>query len=284
MKLFNFYQDKDIHLGVIDENGTARDASAGGYPAIPATMQNVIDGTYTLEAVQTAAANGPVVDVDTIRFAPAVLSPEKILCIGLNYAAHAKESKMALPQYPTLFSKFNNSLNAHKEPIFLPKTAYKYDYEVELVIVIDKAAYQVSKEDALDYVFGYTVGNDFSARDLQMRTPQWLIGKTFDGFAPIGPYIVPADEVDPANCHVQSYVNGELRQNSNTKDFIFDCATLVSYLSQYMTLKPGDVIFTGTPAGVILGYPEDKQVWLKAGDTVTVKIDGIGELTNTLTE
>lgn len=284
MKLFNFYKGTEIHLGVMDENGTARDATAGGYPAIPATMQSAIDGTYTLDAIRTAAGNGPVVDTDTIHFAPAVLSPEKILCIGLNYAAHAKESNLPIPEYPTLFSKFNNALNAHKEPIVLPKTASKYDYEVELVIIIGKAAYQVSKEDALDYVFGYTVGNDFSARDLQMRTPQWLIGKTFDGFAPLGPYIVPAAEVDPANCQVQSYVNGVLRQNSNTRDLIFDCATLVSYLSQYMTLKPGDVIFTGTPSGVILGYPEDKQVWLKAGDTVTVKIDGIGELTNTLTE
>lgn len=142
----------------------------------------------------------------------------------------------------------------------------------------------VDKEDALDYVFGYTIGNDFSARDLQMRTPQWLIGKTFDGFAPLGPYIVPAAEANPAHFHVQSFVNGELRQDSNTNDLIFDCATIVSYLSQYMTLKPGDVIFTGTPSGVILGYPEDQQVWLKAGDTVTVKIDGIGELTNTLTK
>ena len=117
-----------------------------------------------------------------------------------------------------------------------------------------------------------------------MRTPQWLIGKTFDGFAPLGPYIVPAAEADPAHVHVQSFVNGELRHDSNTNDLIFDCATIVSYLSQYMTLKPGDVIFTGTPSGVILGYPEDQQVWLKAGDTVTVKIDGIGELTNILTK
>jgi len=222
--------------------------------------------------------------IDTVRFAPAVLNPEKILCIGLNYAAHAKESKLPIPDYPTLFSKFNNALNAHKEPIVLPDTAYKYDYEVELVIVIGKTAHMIDKEDALDYVFGYTIGNDFSARDLQMRTPQWLIGKTFDGFAPLGPYIVPAAEADPAHFHVQSFVNGELRQDSNTNDLIFDCATIVSYLSQYMTLKPGDVIFTGTPSGVILGYPEDQQVWLKAGDTVTVKIDGIGELTNTLTK
>lgn len=284
MKLFNFYKDDEIHLGIVDEDGTARDATAGGYPAIPAAMQTTIDGTYTLDAIRTAAKNGPVVDIDTVRFAPAVLNPEKILCIGLNYAAHAKESKLPIPDYPTLFSKFNNALNAHKEPIVLPDTAYKYDYEVELVIVIGKTAHMVDKEDALDYVFGYTIGNDFSARDLQMRTPQWLIGKTFDGFAPLGPYIVPAAEADPAHFHVQSFVNGELRQDSNTNDLIFDCATIVSYLSQYMTLKPGDVIFTGTPSGVILGYPENQQVWLKAGDTVTVKIDGIGELTNTLTK
>lgn len=284
MKLFNFYTGTDIHLGVILNDGTATDATAGGYPALPLSMANVLDGTYTLDAVQTAAKNGPAVDVDNVRFAPAVLEPEKILCIGLNYAAHAKESHLPLPDYPTLFSKYGNALTGHKEPIKLPKTAFKYDYEVELVIVIGKEAYQITKAEAPEHIFGYTIGNDFSARDLQMRTPQWVIGKTFDGFAPLGPYIVPASEATPDNYRVQSYVNGELRQDSNTSDLIFDCATLVSYLSQYMTLKPGDVIYTGTPKGVILGYPEDKQIWLKPGDTVTMKIDGIGELTNTLVE
>ena len=282
MKLFNFYVNGHIHLGVL-QDGTAHDATAGGYPAIPATMEHALNGTLSLQALETAAANGPVVDVETIHFAPAVTAPEKILCVGLNYAAHAKESHMELPKYPTLFSKFSNALLGHKEAIRLPETAEKYDYEAELVIVIGKEARQVSKEEAPDYIFGYTAGNDFSARDLQLRTTQWIMGKSFDGFAPLGPYIVPAREINANQLQIQSYVNGTLRQNSNTSDLIFDPATSVSYISQYMTLKPGDVIYTGTPSGVILGYPEDKQVWLKPGDTVTIKIEGIGELTNTLT-
>lgn len=282
MKLFNFYVNGHIHLGVL-QDGTAHDATAGGYPAIPATMEHALNETLSLQALETAAANGPVVDVETIHFAPAVTAPEKILCVGLNYAAHAKESHMELPKYPTLFSKFNNALLGHKEAIRLPETAEKYDYEAELVIVIGKEARQVSKEEAPDYIFGYTAGNDFSARDLQLRTTQWIMGKSFDGFAPLGPYIVPAREINANQLQIQSYVNGTLRQNSNTSDLIFDPATIVSYISQYMTLKPGDVIYTGTPSGVILGYPEDKQVWLKPGDTVTIKIEGIGELTNTLT-
>ena len=147
MKLFNFYVNGHIHLGVL-QDGTAHDATAGGYPAIPATMEHALNGTLSLQALETAAANGPVVDVETIHFAPAVTAPEKILCVGLNYAAHAKESHMELPKYPTLFSKFSNALLGHKEAIRLPETAEKYDYEAELVIVIGKEARQVSKEEA----------------------------------------------------------------------------------------------------------------------------------------
>ena len=162
----------------------------------------------------------------------------------------------------------------------LPKDAEKFDYEAELVIVIGKEASKVSKEDALSYVFGYTVGNDFSARDLQFRSGQWLLGKSCDDFAPIGPYVVTRDEIDPQNLEIKCTVNGELRQSANTRDMIFDCATIISYVSQYMTLKPGDIIFSGTPDGVILGYPTERQQWLKKGDEVIVSIEHIGELVN----
>ena len=222
----------------------------------------------------------PTVVEEGLVYAPVVTKPEKILCVGLNYVDHAKESNMDIPAYPVLFSKFNNALAAHNQTISLPKDGEKFDYEAELVIVIGKEASKVTKEDALSYVFGYTVGNDFSARDLQFRSGQWLLGKSCDDFAPIGPYLITSDEIDPQNLEVKCTVNGEVRQSANTRDMIFDCATIISYVSQFITLKPGDIIFSGTPDGVILGYPEENQQWLKPGDEVIVSIERIGELVN----
>ena len=277
MKLFNFYTPDGVHIGAMEQN-RAVDVTGAGYMA---EWQEILSGGQkALQQVRRIVEHGRELELSKIRFAPAVLAPEKILCIGLNYAEHTAEAHMEIPKYPTLFSKFNNALNAHGAPIYVPKTAHLYDYEAELVVVIGKEAKYIDKEKALEYVFGYTIGNDFSARELQGCTPQWLLGKTSDGFAPVGPYIVPAGELDAANLSLQSYVNGELRQNGNTKDMIFDIPTIVSYISQYMTLKPGDIIFTGTPKGVILGYPKAERVWLRAGDEVTVKIEGIGELKN----
>ena len=189
---------------------------------------------------------------------------------------------MDKPLYPILFSKFNNALAAHGQKITLPKSARKYDYEAELIVVIGKEASSVTKEEALSYVFGYTCGNDLSARDLQFRTGQWLLGKTCDRFAPIGPYIVTADAIDPSDLNITCVVNGKVRQSGNTSDMLFDCADIISYASEYMTLKPGDLIFTGTPSGVITGEPADKRIWLKPGDEITVSIEKIGSLTNTL--
>ena len=177
------------------------------------------------------------------------------------------------------FSKFNNTLAAQGEKIPLPSNALEYDYEVELGVVIGKTARYVSEDDALDYVFGYCTINDLSVRDLQMRTSQWLLGKTMDKALPIGPYLVSSDEVaDPHKLQLTTHVNGELRQNSNTSDLIFNINQIVSYLSQYFTLKPGDVISTGTPEGVGMGMKP--QQWLKAGDSSTVEVEGLGALTN----
>lgn len=206
--------------------------------------------------------------------------PEKIIYVGLNYRSHAIESNMDIIEVPALFSKFNNSLAGHNEIIHLLFNAEKYDYEAELVIVIGKQAKNISCEDSLSYVYGYSVGNDLSARDLQLRTSQWFLGKSLDQFAPVGPYIVTADEVNPDNLDIQCKVNGKLCQAANTRDMVFDCTHLVSYISQYMTLKPGDMIFTGTPPGIILGYPDNKNKWLKSGDEVT--IENLGTLHNRL--
>jgi 2-keto-4-pentenoate hydratase/2-oxohepta-3-ene-1,7-dioic acid hydratase in catechol pathway len=219
------------------------------------------------------------------RFGPVVTRPEKILCVGLNYRKHAEEAGMPIPPVPILFSKFNNALSGHGAKIKLlpPDLGTQFDYEVELVIVIGRKAFNVSEADALKYVFGYCNGNDLSTRELQMRTSQWMLGKMQDGFAPIGPWLVTADQIpNPNALQVETRVNGELRQSENTSDMIYDCKHIVSYCSRYLTLKPGDIIFTGTPSGVILGHPQDKRVWLKPGDKVATTIDKLGTLEVTL--
>lgn len=286
MKFVNFQLDNQIHLGIKKDHGIidVKKAAETYSLEVPTMMEEVIEGGDEVlsKLRELAVQANPTVSEEGLVYVPVVTKPEKIICVGLNYVDHAKESKMDIPDYPVLFSKFNNALAAHNQLISLPKDAEKFDYEAELVIVIGKEASKVSKEDALSYVFGYTVGNDFSARDLQFRTGQWLLGKSCDDFAPIGPYLVTRDEIDPQNLDVKCTVNGELRQAANTRDMIFDCATIISYVSQFMTLKPGDIIYSGTPDGVILGNPEEKQKWLKPGDEVIVSIENIGELVNVL--
>jgi 2-keto-4-pentenoate hydratase/2-oxohepta-3-ene-1,7-dioic acid hydratase in catechol pathway len=226
---------------------------------------------------------GEIVSLKGLTIGPCVTNPEKIICVGLNYRRHAVESGLGIPTEPVLFSKFNNALAAHGEDVPLPTNANEYDYEVELGLVIGRTARYVSEEDALDYVCGYCTVDDLSVRDLQMRTSQWLLGKTGDKLMPVGPCLVTADEIaDPQNLWLRSWVNGEPRQDSNTSDMIFSVAETISYISQYMTLKPGDLISTGTPEGVILGMEEKN--WLKPGDEVCVEVEGLGRLTNKMVE
>lgn len=278
MKLANFKVGNEIHLGIKVDQGII-DASS-----VALSIDEVIAGGEKVlqKLSKLIEKEHIIIPEEKVVYAPCVTNPEKILCIGLNYLSHGEECNMNIPTSPVLFSKFNNSLAAHRQVVNLPKSAYKFDYEAELVIVIGKEAIRVSKENALSCVFGYTTGNDLSARDLQFVSGQWLLGKTCDGFAPIGPYLVTADELDPNNLDIKCEVNGEVRQASNTSDMIFDCATIISYISNYMTLKPGDIIFSGTPSGVMLGYPEEEQNWLKAGDEVTISIENIGTLVNVL--
>jgi 2-keto-4-pentenoate hydratase/2-oxohepta-3-ene-1,7-dioic acid hydratase in catechol pathway len=218
-----------------------------------------------------------------IKFGRLFTKPGKIVCVGLNYKEHAEEAGEKLPKEPILFNKYNNTLAAHNCTIKLPpqEVSYKFDYETELLIVIGKTARNVSEAEALDYVAGYAVGHDFSARDLQLeKGGQWMIGKTLDAFAPIGPYFVSADQVDPNNLTIETFVNDEPkpRQSSNTSKFIFNPQKVISYASKLFALEPGDIIFTGTPSGVIVGMPKDKQVWLKAGDKITSRIEKLGTL------
>lgn len=222
---------------------------------------------------------GPLRQEEELALGPCVPAPGKIICIGLNYRQHAIESGMAVPTSPILFSKFNNAIAATGESVPIPPDAVEMDYEAELAVVIGKRAKNVSEAEALDYVLGYCNANDLSARDLQFKTNQWLLGKTPDKFLPVGPYLVTADEVrDPQRLGIRCLVNGVLRQGSNTEDMLFSVAYLIHYISQYITLEPGDLIATGTPPGVVLGTQE--KAWLKSGDVVTVEIEGMGRLTN----
>ena len=205
--------------------------------------------------------------------------PPKIICIGLNYRDHAAEAKMTIPDVPTVFSKYATSVTGHGCPIVLPKNSVKPDYEAEFAVVIGKSGRHISEDRWREHVFGYTIVNDVSARDFQMATSQWMMGKTFDTFAPMGPVIVTADEIaDPHNLKIALRLNGELLQNSNTSNLIFGVGKLIAFLSSVFTLEPGDVISTGTPAGV--GFAHKPPKWLKASDTVEIDVDGIGTLVN----
>ncbi len=211
-------------------------------------------------------------------------NPTKILCVGLNYKSHAEETGGEAPKEPVIFSKFNDALAETGQDIVLPPWHRCYDYEAELVAVMGKPLYHAeSEEEARAAIGGYTCGNDLSARDCQFRSNQWLIGKSLPNFAPAGPFIATADSFDPAAPNkIRGFVNGACVQDDTTNGMIFSCASIVSYCSQFFTLEPGDLIFTGTPSGVILGHPKGSRVWLKRGDRVRVEIEGIGSLENEL--
>ncbi|MFZ3102986.1 MAG: fumarylacetoacetate hydrolase family protein [Desulfitobacteriaceae bacterium] len=293
MKLLTMRKGTDYSWGVHTSLGILNVQLAANQFGLelPNSMLELIQGgALSIKVLEQLVEKALISKNDTLFFpeegvsyGPCVTAPEKILCVGLNYRKHALETNMPFPTRPIIFSKFNNALSAHHDVIVPPKVAKMIDYEAELVIVIGKEAWEIEEKDALACVFGYSVGNDLSARNLQPKQGQWLLGKTCDGFAPLGPYLITADEIlDPNNLEMECRVNGELRQTSNTKDMIFNCAEIISYISQSMTLKPGDIIFTGTPEGVIIGYPRAEQIWLKAGDEILVSIEKLGELKNTI--
>lgn len=234
------------------------------------------------DAVREDRSRAVLISKDEAQFAPLVTRPEKIICVGFNYLEHANETGTLVPEAPPLFSKFRNALNHHRGIVPLPsRVARQFDYETELVVVFGKECRDVAEDKALDVVAGYAVGNDISARDLQTQTSQFLAGKASDGFAPLGPWLVTADRVlDPNALRLRTTVNGKTRQDGSTKDMVFDCRKLISFVTGIMTIKPGDVLFTGTPQGVILGYkqPREKRPWLKAGDEVVSEIEGLGAL------
>lgn len=235
-----------------------------------------------LEEIYKEALNGDhFLNIDDLVIGPCVPKPSKIICIGLNYRKHALESGMAIPTVPVVFTKYSNTLVNYGNDIPLGNEGVEFDYEVELGVVIGEKCKNVTVENALDKVLGYCVANDLSCRDLQFKTSQWLLGKSLDYFLPMGKYLVTADEVgNPQNLQLTCTLNGELRQNSNTIDMIFSVAEIISFLAKHMTLEPGDIILTGTPAGVIMGLP-DKN-WLKPSDVVKVEIEKLGFTENTM--
>jgi 2-keto-4-pentenoate hydratase/2-oxohepta-3-ene-1,7-dioic acid hydratase in catechol pathway len=253
-------------------------------PSLPSTMRQLLNaGPAIYPAIENAILKPQAVKlaVGSAQYHAVVPDPPKILCIGLNYRDHAIEGGKAIPTEPVLFAKFTTALIGAGEPIVLPKVSRKVDYEAELVIVIGKRGRHISAEKAFDYVAGYTCGHDVSARDWQFRgeEKQWIIGKTFDTFGPVGPELVTPDESPhPHNLTIRLKLNGQVMQNSNTKEFIFGVPQLLGYLSQVVTLEPGDLIFTGTPPGV--GAARKPPVWLKPGDLAEVEIEGLGVLQN----
>ncbi|GLQ38483.1 hypothetical protein GCM10007908_21030 [Rhizobium albus] len=259
----------------------------------------LLDPSHTdlIALIETGAVIDAVQDVvDTVArgdielLAPIPQPRRNIMCVGKNYSEHAKEFARSgyeagavagkdIDDHPALFSKLPSSVIAPDAAIELhPSITQKVDYEAELAVIIGKGGRGISKEDAYAHIWGYTIVNDVTARDLQKNHKQWFLGKSLDTFAPMGPYVVTADEIDPENTTVQCHVNGELRQNANTRDLIFDIPTLIATLSAGITLQPGDIIATGTPAGVGIGL--DPPVFLKSGDTIAVTISGIGTLEN----
>ena len=290
MKLLTYQSSDGMQLGVVTERGVLDVAAAAQAAGVPraitpdAVYRRGLPVLERLRALVESSTDAALfLNEADLTYGPAVPNPGKILCVGLNYTKHAAESGMAPPEEPVLFSKFNNTIAAPNEDIPLQADWTTVDYESELGVVMGATVRNVSVEDALDAVFGYCNMNDLSERNFQMKSGQWLLGKTLDKFLPLGPYVVTANEIpDPQNLSIKGWLNGELRQDSNTADMIFSVAEVIAYASRIMTLEPGDVISSGTPEGVILGM--DPRVWMKPGDEYVVEVEGLGKLANRMVE
>src|SRR5580698_5858611 len=239
-------------------------------------------GKPMLQVIFSGAVPAPVgesVPLSECTLLAPIPRPPKFICVGLNYRDHAIESNMAIPKVPTIFSKFSNVVIGPGENIVLPKESTQPDYEAEFAVVIGPGGRRISAAKAMNHVFGYTIVNDVSARDLQLATTQWLMGKTCDTFAPMGPWIVTKDEIpDPHALDISLEIGGEILQHSNTRELIFKIPELIEFISSVVTLEPGDIISTGTPSGV--GFARKPPRYLKAGDECIVRIEGLGELRN----
>lgn len=280
MQFASFYISGIPRLGVVTDDGIVDLAAA--QPQIPSDLVAALaSGVDLLAAAKAAiASNAARLPLAGIRFAPVVPRPGKIICLGLNYFDHAKEGGREKPDYPWFFLRGATSLIAHGEAGLRPRVSERFDYEAELAVVIGKKARHLTQANALDCVWGYSCFNDMSVRDYQKKTPQWTIGKNFDGTGGLGPVLVSADQLPPGatGLRIQSRLNGKVMQDANTTDMIWGVAETIALLTECLTLEPGDVIAMGTPAGV--GQARTPPVWMKHGDTIEIEIDGIGLLSN----
>ena len=279
MRLISYRSERGDRAGVIRDGRVIDAADAIGEG--PSTLRGLL-GADSLPLLEEATAGlEGIHELHEVELLPPIPNPQKIICIGLNYADHAAEAGIEAPPVPTFFAKFANALVPGGTPVPLPAASSKVDFEAEVAFVIGRPAHEVDVADALDHVAGYTLLNDLSARDLQFQTPQWIPGKVFDGSAPCGPALLTADEMsDPAAIGIALDLNGERMQESSTEHLIFGVAELVAHLSTLMTLVPGDIVSTGTPAGV--GSTRDPRVWLKSGDELVVSSPQLGELHTTI--
>jgi 2-keto-4-pentenoate hydratase/2-oxohepta-3-ene-1,7-dioic acid hydratase in catechol pathway len=264
--------------GVLSE-GRVVSLAAAGFADMISVLAAGPEGCAKVESFVRTAPADSVFPFDLVRLLAPVPRPPKLICIGLNYRDHAAEGHNEIPKVPTIFAKFSNTVIGPGQQIVLPKISRRPDYEAEFMFVIGTGGRRIAAEDWQRHVFGYTIFNDVSARDFQSATSQWMIGKTFDTFAPMGPYLVSADEIaDPHALDISLRIGSETLQRSNTRELIFKIPDLIEYISSVVTLEPGDVVATGTPAGV--GFARKPPRYLKPGDEVVVAIEGLGELRN----
>jgi 2-keto-4-pentenoate hydratase/2-oxohepta-3-ene-1,7-dioic acid hydratase in catechol pathway len=279
MKLCTFLQEGSARIGVVTDDGVV-DLSAAA-PELPREMSVLLSaGPDALRRASSAASNAKSrLALDAVRLAAPIARPPKFLAIGLNYADHVAEAGIEAPKLPTVFNKQSTCVNGPNDPVWMPRISHVLDYEGELGFVIGRRCRHVPRDRAHEVIAGYFVVNDVTIRDWQLRVPTWTMGKSFDTHGPIGPWISTADEVgDPHSLRLRTWVNDELRQDSNTKQLIFDCYALVAHLSDGFTLEPGDVIATGTPGGVGIAMKPPKL--LVVGDRMRVEIEGLGAIEN----
>jgi acylpyruvate hydrolase len=284
MRFARYQQDGREGLAAADKGGVLHGFLVGqsDYPGDLGTL--IAAGDDALATAASRLLKGPVIALDAVELLPPLPAPCKILCIGLNYTEHSRESGFEPPPYPTIFGRFPSSLIGHGAPIVRPRVSEQLDYEGELVAVIGRGGRNIAVADALGHVAGYSIFNDASVRDYQLKTPQWTIGKNFDGTGAFGPVFVTADTLPPGcrGLRLQTRLNGQVVQSALIDDLIFDIATLVSLLSEVMTLAPGDVIVTGTPSGV--GLARTPPLWMRPGDVCEVEVESIGILRNPIAD
>jgi 2-keto-4-pentenoate hydratase/2-oxohepta-3-ene-1,7-dioic acid hydratase in catechol pathway len=279
MRLVTFEADGKVRPGVLTEANGIFDLSAAGFNSMLDVIEAAASEPKKIKSLVEASTPNTAYSIGTVKLLAPIPKPRKLICVGLNYRDHAAETGSEIPDVPTIFNKFATSVIGPGDNIVLPKVSSKPDYEAEFAFVIGKGGRHIKAEDWKNHIFGYTIVNDVSARDYQRATTQWLMGKTFDTFAPMGPWIVTADSIeDPHNLDISIEINGEILQKSNTRELIFKIPDLLTFLSSVFTLEPGDIVSTGTPAGV--GVARNPPRFLKAGDDVAVKIPAIGELRN----